>query len=371
MNIRNVKELEMRKIIVHVIDQSKPQPSLSDNAINLSQIDSKVKGFILEHLKKSINNSESKLAKFESKTTSVQQQANKILEDAEKNFVHSSKLIAQRLHNKTPVKATPGCIVIVLYTDLESDESFLSLIKLDKNDSILYEANKNGDYELIYKGSTLPPPSNKTKLLKFATLRNTKEVSDVELLSKPSLIVLDKQVKGFSRFFYKDFLESEFLLTDEHKSEKLMEGIGKFLKESLEEDYARSDRWEIMRRFASRLENSEEFNVEEAASQILSPYLQKTGHTPEEIEYRIEQEVERLGSALLDVGMGDMNLRGVFSQSIEDRYFKTLKLKTEEGLFLRYPMEFSESGKLEITPIDENGLVSIHITDVRIIEDSI
>lgn len=268
MNIRDTENITILRTIVHVIDKIQYQKAIiSDNEIDLTTMDVEVHKFISDHIKKSVNNNESKLAKFSSPRTMVQALSNSILENPDVFFVHHSQRIAQHLYNNSPNNSTPGCLVIVLYSD--TTEDFLALIKLDKNDSILYEKNSNGDYELVRRGSTLPAPSKRTKLLKFATLRNTNEISEDELDTRPSLIILDSQAEEFTRFFFKTFLDSEFLLTDEHKSEKLMEGLSDFLRSSV--DYSLDQKSTIMDSFADKLRNNEYFNVEEAGQQILSP----------------------------------------------------------------------------------------------------
>ncbi|MGM1019246.1 MAG: hypothetical protein ACQEXV_01530 [Bacillota bacterium] len=356
MNIREANSLVILKTIVHVIDRTQHQRALlSDREVSLKSMDSEVKKFILNHIKKSIMNNESKMAKFKNKTTKVQVQANNIIKDPSKNFVHSSKLIAQYLYDKSPNNSTPGCIVAVLYTD--SKESFLALIKLDKNDSILYEENAQGDYELVHKGSTLPAPSKRTKLLKFATLRNTEIIEDEELDSRPGLIILDSQAEEFSRFFYKTFLESEFLLTDEHKSEKLMEGLNDFLKTSV--DYSTSQKQQIRDGFAQRLNGKEEFNVEDAAQQILSPFL---------TEEFIVKEVKRLEDAALHKGMGDLKLKGVMTTKIMRKYFNIANIKTIEGVKLKFPIELLDT-QVMINDSEEGDGKDIIIKNVHILEN--
>lgn len=365
MNIRETRDLELTKIIVHVIDKNEIKPLFSKNEISPNSLGIKVKGFIMDHIKKSVGNNDSKLAKFKDKHTKVQKHSNDILDDPDQNFIYSSQLIAQLLYNATPANATPGCIVVVLYKDLTTPELFLALIKLDKNDSILYEPNQNGDYELIHKGSTLPSPSKKTKLLKFATIRNTKDISDSEIDSKPSLIVLDKQSEEFSRFFYQTFLSAEFLLTDEHKSEKLMDGLSNFLEEGIGYDF--DQRQNILSMFISRLEHGEEFNVDEAARQILSPYLNISTNTSVEPEHLIEKEIERLENSLMQEGMGDLNLVGIVTPKIVKNYLGVQKIRTQEGLFLKFPREMHEREQVKITPNPDGHGVDIVIKKVHLV----
>jgi hypothetical protein len=230
------------------------------------------------------------------------------------------------LYNATPANATPGCIVVVIYTN--STENFLGIIKLDKNDAIAYEENTNGFYELVYKGNSLPLPNKRNKLLKFATIRDTDTITEQEWDLKPGLIVLDKQVENLAQFFYRTFLEAQFLLTDDHKSEKLVDGLNLFLNSSVKYNF--DQKQEILRSFGNRLMSNEELTVEDAGLQILAKY-----HTEEELMH----EVERLESLVLQAGMGDTNLRGVMTPKIEKQIFGIQKITTIEGVQISYPGE--------------------------------
>lgn len=354
MNIRETGSIDLLKTIVHVIDQTKQTKALVSNAeIDMSKMDSKVKNFIQEHIRKSIRNGESKLAKFHARDTPVQKLSNLIIQNPEKYFVKNTQLIAQWLYNATPSNATPGCIVAVVYTN--STENFLALIKLDKNDAISYEKNDQGYYELVYKGNALPFPSKKNKLLKFATIRNTITITDQEWDFKPGLIILDRQVEDFSRFFYKTFLNSEFLLTDEHKSEKLMDGLGKFFNTS--PIYNFDQQQVILKSFGQRLMENEEFTVEEAAEQIFSSHF-----TDREF---IQDEIIRLEDMVLRVGMGDTNLKGVMTDKIEKQIFGIKKIITMEGISLSFPNEMYGT-QVEIYDSKEGDGKDIKIKNVHI-----
>ncbi|MGF9909420.1 hypothetical protein [Brevibacillus porteri] len=328
MNIRETGSIDILRAIVHVIDQQEhTKAQKSEFEIDVARMDPKVKDFIHQHIKLSIKNSESKLARYEQRATNVQRLANGIIQMPEQRFVENTQFIADWLFLATPANATPGCIVVVLYTN--STENFLGIIKLDKNDAISYELNKAGYYELVPKGTTLPLPSRRNKLLKFAALRDSDTISDQEWTIKPGLIVLDKQVEDFSHFFYKKFLNAEFLLTDDHKSEKLMEGLSQYLKVAPDINLEQKQR--IMKSFKEKLDNNEEFTVEDAAQHIFSAYYSD----PE----KLQSALDALESTVIEVGMGDTNLKGVMTSRIEKRYFGTQRLHTLEDIHVSYPDE--------------------------------
>ena len=338
--IKDTNEINITKVIVHVIDvQQHAQAEKSQNNINVNSMDSKVQDFIKEHIRYSVNNNESRLARFEQRGTNVQFLINQMILDPQAEFVINSKRLADELFAVTPATATPGCIVIVLFDN--NHEDMLAIIKLDKNEAISYELN-NGIYDLVIRGNALPLPTRQSKLHKFALVRNTDTISDEEWDSKPGLIVLDKQVASFSLFFFKEFLNAQFLLTNAHKSEKFMEGVVKYLKSSPELELL--ERVSVMQRLGDKIIDNEEFTVDDAARQVLSTVYKE----PE----LLESEVAKLERVVLEQGIGDTNLRGENTTKVE-KLLGTIKIKTMENIIISVPREHYDV-KIEIKD-SENG----------------
>ncbi|MFS0603189.1 hypothetical protein [Peribacillus frigoritolerans] len=352
MNIRESGSIDILRVIVHVIDhQQHTQAEKSQSEINVSNMDSKVKTFITDHIRASIKNNESKLAKFESRKTFTQKAINGIIQDPDSNFVSNSKDIADILYSVTPASAAPGCIVITYYTN--SIETLVAIIKLDNNDAISYETNSSGTYELVLKGTALPLPSKSNKLQKCAIIRDTDTISEQEWETKPGLIVLDKQVSNFSLFFYQDFLKAQFLLTDSHKSEKLMDGVIKYLKITPLEH---NQKHVVLQSFGSKIINGEEFTLDEAARQIFSPYISS--------QEEMDRVIEQLETIVLEQGIGDTSLKGVVTPRIE-KVLGIHKIKTLENIQLSIPSEYMDT-KVTIKPSQYGDGSDIFIKDVKI-----
>ena len=353
MNIlRDTNKIDIIKVIVHVIDvHTDSQAQKSQQDIDISIIDPKVCEFINEHIGCSIKNNESRLSRFDQRGTNVQVLINEIIQDPEQKFINNTQILADTLFAVTPQTASPGCIVVVLYNN--SHEDLLAIIKLDKGEAVSYEF-VNGSYGLVVAGNALPIASKSSKLHKFAVARDTDTITDQEWDNKPGLIVLDKQVASFSLFFYKQFLAAEFLLTDEHKSEKLILGLKQYLRSTPDVDLNEQTR--IINSFGSKIINNEEFTVDEAARQILSPYFTEQGS--------LEDEVERLERTVLAQGIGDINLRGASNGKIE-KMLGIHKLKTTENITINFPTEYLGT-KLIVTDSDYGDGKDILIKDVHI-----
>ncbi|PKG23919.1 nucleoid-associated protein [Niallia nealsonii] len=350
--MREVGSIELLKGIVHVIDHKESsRAEKSQDEFDVKNLVPEINKFITEHIRTSVQNQESKLAKFENRQTRVQELINGMLQQPEVNFVKSSQLIANHLFAATPQSAAAGCIVVVEYTN--TLENLIAIIKLDKNDAIAYEKNNLGNYELILKGTSLPLPNKKSKLQKCAIIRDTTTITDLEWDTKPGLIVLDKQVADFSTFFYRDFLKSNFLLTDTHKSEKLMDGIVKYLNIDAKLDYHQQHT--VLQSFGNKIINGEEFTVEEAALQILSPYYSH----PEQLNDAVEQ-LERV---VMEQGMGDTVLKGAMTSKIES-VLGIKKIKTTENILISFPSELLDT-KVRITD-NEDGTQNITISNINI-----
>lgn len=353
MNIRSTDTIEILNVIVHVIDhQQHNNAEVSQSELNVDNLDEKIKGFIVEHIRASILNAESKLAKFDNRTTNVQSYINEILNDPLNYFVRNSQDISRVLFSVTPPIARPGCMVLVRYSN--SLEELIAIIKLDKNDAIAYEENDYGTYELVLKGTTLPLPSKTSKLQKCAIVRSSETISNQEWDTKPALVVLDKQVADFSLFFYREFLKSNFLLTDSHKSEKLMDGIVSYLR--INSDITHAQKHVVLQSFGSKIINGEEFTIEEASRQIFSPYYDN-----EENLLRVVEQVERI---VLEHGIGDTNLRGQVTPKIE-KALGIKKVKTTENIQISFPSEHMNT-LVKIETIPNSDKSNIIISNVHI-----
>jgi len=112
----------------------------------------------------------------------------------------------------------------------------------------------------------------------------------------------------------------------------------------------------VLKSFGNKIVNGEEFTVDEAARQILSPYFVE----PKSLEV----EIERLERTVLEQGIGDTNLRGVMTQKIE-KMLGIIKYKTTENITIHVPSEYVDT-KVEIKPSEHGDGQDILIKDVHI-----
>lgn len=353
MNIRETGSIDLLNVVVHVIDkQTSTSADKSSAEIHVHSMDHKVKAFIMEHIRASVKNNESKLARYEQPNTQVQTLINEMIQSTQR-FLHNSQRIADILFSVTPLTATAGCIIVTKYTN--TTEEFVAIIKLDKNDAFSYEINAHGSYELVLKGNALPLPSKKGKLHKFASIRDSSTIDTGEINTKPAMVVLDKQMQNMSLFFFKEFLKAEYLLTDSHKSEKLIDGLDKFLRSIPE--LSHNQKRAVISSFGNKIVNGEEFLVDEAAIQIFSPFYEGEN---------LERVVENFESTLLENGLGENNLRGELTPRIE-RVLGFVKIKTTEGITVNYPSEYEDTTVIVTDASDGDGkdilIKNVHIRD--------
>lgn len=356
-SIRETGSIELIKVIIHVIDhKNNDQAQISPVDINVSTLPPKIRNFIKEHIRTSIDNNESKLAKFTHRGTVVQDLINEMIVDPQQFFVAHSQQIANSLFESTPATASSGCLIVSIYSN--TIETFAAIIKLDKHDSFTFtQKSKSAPIELLVDGNGVPNPDRNSKLHKIAIIRNTDVITDEELPSKPGLLILDKQVSDFSQYFYQDFLDAEFLMSNARKSEKLIVGISKYLKEVPELDTIQG--FQIVQTYGRKIYAREEFTVDESARQIFSPFFEGK---PE----RLNQVVQNLETALLVEGIGDNNLRGEMTSKIE-RLLGFKKIKTRENVYIRIPAEIFAT-KVEITDSINTDGQDILIKDVHLID---
>jgi hypothetical protein len=335
--IRETGSIELLKVIVHIIDHHNSQAADKSQAdIIVNTMNVKVKTFIQEHIRLSIQNNDSRLAKYTIRETVVQNLVNDIIIDPNQHFIINSQHIADSLFKVLPKTATPGCIIIALYTNVL--EHFIAIIKLDKHDNFAYQHKPNGSIDLEFRGTGLPSPDKRSRLHKLAVLRSTNNITDQQWDTKPGLLILDKQVADFSKFFYESFLESTFLMSDATKSEKLISGLDKYLKTVPELSVV--ENFNIVQSYGRKIINREEFTIDESAKQIFSPFFENN-------IVRLNAVVEGLEQALINEGIGDNNLRGEITPKIE-RLLGFKRIRTTEKILISVPSDQFNT-KVEIT----------------------
>jgi alpha-galactosidase/6-phospho-beta-glucosidase family protein len=94
MDMRNVSELIIEKAIIHILDNRKENPVLIDFPLELTE---DIYLLFERHIKNSINDESTRIAKFDGNINVVKECCKNIIESPDNKFVSESKEIAKYL----------------------------------------------------------------------------------------------------------------------------------------------------------------------------------------------------------------------------------------------------------------------------------
>ena len=212
MDMRNNNNLIINKAILHILNNKEEVISLNEFLLELTPKTTKL---FENHIKNSINDEGTRIAKFKNKINVIRQHCENILDyNDDENFIKSSQEIACQLYDsmkKRNISSTN--FVVCLYTTDEG--SFIALLKMDFSDVIETEIKDiHGKLKIALIIKEQGVPSDKQKLQKCVFVKKYVE-EDVY-----DIILLDKQAKQANKdelvanFFIEDFLHSELAKTD-------------------------------------------------------------------------------------------------------------------------------------------------------------
>lgn len=207
--------IEISKMIAHKLNLTGTDVILSDNCINLDNLDNAENAltFFKEHIKNMRDYGYTRSCCFESENVhTIRNYMNEISEtfenpeELEAVFVEKSQKMATRLRNimmRTSSKSDGSLFVLLYSTD---GNNYIGLLKMDPNTGIEITDQLN----IIVRPEMLPSPNerlHKSALIKILDEYNTNEVH---------LFTLDRQ-RGNSepaKYFMKDFLQARELAND-------------------------------------------------------------------------------------------------------------------------------------------------------------
>lgn len=227
MRINPEKELEIKKSIMHILDNKSKNKLLSDIEMDLDQ---KTKQLLKKHITNSVNDEYVRLAKFQGEINVVQKHCQTILIN-DNEFANSSKEIANYLYDAMEDKRiSPAYLVVskVMY----DNECYISLLKLDFNENLTSETSYidgKRRIDIVIQGMGLP--NEKQKLHKCVFYKSYKSDNDYDI------ILLDKQAKGeaeIADFFAYNFLHCALAITDRENTKNFCSYANKFVEENFE-----------------------------------------------------------------------------------------------------------------------------------------
>lgn len=261
MELRRVNDIDIKKIVLHVLDKNSEEPLLNEQEVELT---GPVLEFIGGHLIKLLADEDNIKAKFFNERGVVYSEVHKSLAD-EDFFISSSQLIAGYLFRVIKqYDALPSCDLVCVNFLAEGTPAF-AIIKLDYQRSIEHAIDYIEDrfqIQLAFQETALPDVRQKIACGAVMMLPNT-DYYDI--------VAVERIVKGLDgepiEFFIKEFLQANRVVDHIDKTKLFHKNMENWLRKNVrnEMDKAigiREDLQDIYR-------NSVDVNVQEIANDII------------------------------------------------------------------------------------------------------
>ncbi|HYF81736.1 MAG TPA: nucleoid-associated protein [Clostridia bacterium] len=222
--ITDVNTVNIKKLIMHVLDNRKHELTQSDAVIELDSEDEFI-DYITNHIKKSVKHSKRLAAKFRKPEENLAKaQFEKVFEN-NYNFIAVSKELARLLYIPMSSNTTinPADLVICLYEN-EMDEQIVCLLLLDYKKNYFHKeiTLPDGSKKVTYSGdiTSFPPTGSGLKKCCFVKKYVEGDVYD--------LLVVDRKHKEnaplikVTQFFSIGLLDSEPAMDDTEKTRRFI-----------------------------------------------------------------------------------------------------------------------------------------------------
>lgn len=337
--VRHFEELVIDKAIVHILDKKGTDKVLSDFIL---EIDDDSEKLITTHIKKSINDDNTNIAKFKTDegVLGVKDACQKIIESNDDElFITQSKIIANRLYSVMTRVTTSANFVVCKYK--ADDKSYVTLLKMDFNDITQSKRIEiDGKIKVVLEKKGVAMPNIKQKLHKCIFYKSFEETSDYDI------IILDRQVdkeeKEVSDFFADRFLQCHVCGTDKINTRKFKKLTEEFLRDSFNRDEMYFKRRDLL---LDTLITSDQILVDDFARTLFG-----------DDEYNIERYKKKISDEL-----GHLNIK--VDPDYKRNNITKRKYETEEGITINLSNDLIDKIKFQKL---ESGLINITIENVRL-----
>lgn len=240
MNMRNLDNLIIKKVILHILNNKDESIVLNDFELDLLP---KIEDIFKKHIKNSINDEGTRIAKFKNETNAVRQHCQNIFINPNNNFVSSSQEIARHLFDAMSQhkNISPANFVICLYSTDEGD--FIALLKMDFSEIIETDVkNIQGKTKIsvLLKGAGLPPEKQKLQKCVFVEPYSPENEFDLILLDKQAIRA--KKDDLIASFFTNNFLHCELAKTNKDITRGFKRQTEKFIENKFADDIEMIDK---------------------------------------------------------------------------------------------------------------------------------
>lgn len=329
------EEINIRKMIVHILDNSLSIPVLSQDEVPSSY---EIKEFFSSHIVKTLNDDAIKNCVFDEEQNMFLQYVKDYMNES-MTFVDLSKSIGEQLFNIMTVHMMiPACDLAIVEFNLMT-KPHLALLKLNYQSTFIhftdYESEMNINTIVEHK-TTLPSP--------------TQKVSEAVVINLTdfSVRVLEKKYELDGQMDY--YLSKLYLKCGTKLSSKEQMKIVKSATEQISKKFFEHDPEKQAEIKQNLYEALDEKGVIE-----LEPFVQKTFENNQEIKEAFLEKIEKKGLSEPVVELEEATI---------NRSFTKQRVKTDTGIELKIPMEIYNDPRAMEFATGPDGKISIILKNI-------
>lgn len=333
-------DILIKKIILHIIDNTLGMPVLSDRE---HVLDNDIKEYISKHIAKVLKDDELKKTSFLNEENIIKKYCEDLTSDSEK-FCDITKAIASYMYGIIHVNPNISPADLIFCIFIVDDIKYLGILKFNYKPSYIHfvQEESNGRNNSIIKQKTALP--NENQKIEECILINLENYA-IKLKEKKYL--LDEEMQFY---LSTQILECTSELSEKEKIKILNKSTKNFVKKYCNEDISKLA--DIKNAVIESVDEKQEINIGEITEKVFE--------RNQEMKTLYIEEVEKSG-------LKDKTIK--VNENLEKSINKKQKLVTDNGIEIKLPMDFvNQKEKVEFIS-NNDGTISILLKNVGNIID--
>ncbi|MCR4436825.1 MAG: nucleoid-associated protein [Clostridiales bacterium] len=341
MDMRNVNGVSILKAVVHILNNKEEKIILADFELELNE---KVKDLLKSHIKNSISDENTRIAKFENQINVVRDNCQCIIDNDDK-FITSSQQIARYLYDamKHP-NISPANFVICVYK--VEEQKYVALLKMDFSEIVQTQVKQvegRTKIEILISGSGMPNDKQKLHKCVFFKRYDPENEYDIILLDKQA--VRSKTDSLVANFFVNSFLHCRLAKTNRDNTKNFKKFTEVFINEYFKDDLEKTE--DLRSLLINTLKTADNINVTTFADTAFGD----------------QEELREKYKSYISEQLGDYTFE-IDKQWVREKLRKK-KIKTNTGIEISVEIETSnDASKFEIKHYDNKKEVDIIVKNV-------
>lgn len=328
-------EINVKKAILHVLDNNTTTPVLADK---LMELDPQTEEFLKKHIQRSLEDAENMKGEFENKDNDV---VSLVTKTGNAEFINASKKLAIKIFNIMASNPSINPADLLCCVFKRDGVNYFGLLKFNYKPSYIHQLIDDGPAKeafILKQNTTIASESQKLKEFVFINL------DDLSVLIKEKAVKID-EVKGY-------YLSSMVLKVKTSMSLKSKVNIIEKAALQVIKDFYGEDPLRVSQA-KTELKNSIDENGNIDIDRITKNVFH--GNLAAQKSYR---------EAVLKKGLKETSFE--VNAEIEKKASKKQKIVTDSGIEISLPVDYMENKRrLEFVP-NADGTVSILIKSVNL-----